>query len=227
MLARAIERCGIATVQLASIRSYVERLRPPRALYCEFPLGRPLGRPRDPEYQRRVLLAALALLEREEPPVLEDFPDRIQDASESPLACDLPPAYDPSVPGPVDESRALRPAYLRQLRRSGRTSVGRAVPAERIPEALAALVRVVGGTPWEEAGLTGSPRQIGLDVRAYYEEAASELADVWGDARQSESWFYRRTEAGRLLIRVQAALRGAGLPEEVWRFMLPSTQATR
>jgi len=42
----------------------VERSHPPRALHCEFPLGRPLGRPGDAAFQRRVLVAALRLLER-------------------------------------------------------------------------------------------------------------------------------------------------------------------
>lgn len=37
------------------------RIRPPRALAVPFPLGYPLGRPDDPELQRRVLEALLAL----------------------------------------------------------------------------------------------------------------------------------------------------------------------
>ena len=36
-------------------------------------MGRPLGIPRDPVFQKRVLLSALKLLEAEEGPVLEDF----------------------------------------------------------------------------------------------------------------------------------------------------------
>jgi hypothetical protein len=224
VLAHTLERHGIATVQLASIRTYPERIRPPRALYCEFPLGRPLGRPGDPVFQRRVLEAALALLERPEGPVLEDFPERIEDDAGSPLACPLPPRPDPALHPAVDEARALRPAYQRQLARSGRTTVGQTVDADGIPDAVAALVRVADGTPLEEAGLPGSTRAVGLDVRAYYEEAALALADHVPGARRAESWVYWHTETGAVLRRAQRALRESGAPEPVWRFLLPSTQ---
>jgi hypothetical protein len=224
VLAHTLERHGIATVQLASIRTYPERIRPPRALYCEFPLGRPLGKPGDPAFQRSVLEAALALLERPDGPVLEDFPVRIEDASGSPLACPLPPRHDLGLHPAVDEARALRPAFERQLARSGRTTVGQAVGADGIPEAVAALVRIADGIPPDEAGLPGSTRAVGLDVRAYYEEAALALADHVPDARQAESWLYTRTETGAVLLHAQTALRNGGAPEPVWRFLVPSTQ---
>ncbi|HCH79267.1 MAG TPA: glycine reductase, partial [Acidimicrobiaceae bacterium] len=48
MLAHVFEAAGIATVTLASTLSVVERTQPPRALWCDFPLGRPLGKPQDP-----------------------------------------------------------------------------------------------------------------------------------------------------------------------------------
>jgi hypothetical protein len=224
VLAHALEQNGVATVQLASIRSYPERIRPPRALYCEFPLGRPLGKPDDAAFQRRVLLAAFALFSREDGPVLEDFPERIRDDTAKPLACPVPPRHDPDLPPAVDEARALRPAYERQRRRSGRTTVGQAVDADGIPDAVAAMVRIADGTPLEQAGLPGSTRAVGLDVRAYYEEAALALVEHVPGARQAESWFFRQTEAGAALRRAQAALRESGAPEPVWRFLLPVTQ---
>ena len=54
-LARALEASGLATVSLLSNRAQAETIGPPRGLYCEFPLGRPLGKPLDAAYQRRVL----------------------------------------------------------------------------------------------------------------------------------------------------------------------------
>ena len=60
-LASVLEDAGLATVALSIIRGQVETTRPPRALHCEFPLGRPLGRPGDPALQRRVIDAAFAL----------------------------------------------------------------------------------------------------------------------------------------------------------------------
>ena len=75
LVAAELERNGIATVALALLREIVERVRPPRALFVPFPLGFPLGRPDDPDLQRRVLEAALALLDDPEasPPLLRDF----------------------------------------------------------------------------------------------------------------------------------------------------------
>ena len=63
VLAHVFEAAGIATVVLSSIRPMCEKVSPPRALHCEFPLGRPLGRPNDPEFQHDVLARAFALLE--------------------------------------------------------------------------------------------------------------------------------------------------------------------
>lgn len=213
-------------MQLASIRSYVERMRPPRALYCEFPLGRPLGRPGDVAFQRRVLEAALTLTSRPQGPVLEDFPERIEDESAAPLVCALPPRYDSALPAAVDEALGLRAAYERQFGRSGRTNVGHAVDADRLPEAITAIVRIADGTPLEQADLPGSLPALGLDIRAYYEEAAIALSDHTPGARQAETWFYKETEAGAALKRAQQVLRQTGASEATWRFLIPSTQNT-
>src|SRR4051794_4505068 len=104
----------------------VEKVAPPRALHCEFPLGRPLGRPNDPEFQHDVLARAFALLEAPSGPVLVDHPVVIE-VEDQPLACSLPPRFDPSLPPAVDEARGLRKAYERTLSRRGVSSVGRAV----------------------------------------------------------------------------------------------------
>lgn len=48
-------------------------IRVPRALGVPYPLGFPLGRPNDAEGQRAVLRAALALLERDDVPVFEEY----------------------------------------------------------------------------------------------------------------------------------------------------------
>jgi hypothetical protein len=67
---------GIATVAISLIRPQTEKTRPPRALWVPFQLGRPFGPPGEPAFQRRVVLAALQLLERTAGPVIiEDFPD--------------------------------------------------------------------------------------------------------------------------------------------------------
>ena len=41
-LAHIFEAEGIATIALGSIKSQIESTAPPRGLWCDFPLGRPL-----------------------------------------------------------------------------------------------------------------------------------------------------------------------------------------
>ena len=74
-LGHYLEREGIPTAQVSLIREQTAAIRPPRALWVPFMLGRPLGVPDDPAFQQRVVLAALKLFERDSGPVLEDFPE--------------------------------------------------------------------------------------------------------------------------------------------------------
>ncbi len=50
------------------------RIRVPRALDVPYPLGFPLGAADDSVEQRRVLLALLALLGRDDVPLMEELP---------------------------------------------------------------------------------------------------------------------------------------------------------
>ena len=69
-LAHMLEERGFSTVAIASVRAQAEKTRPTRALWTTSQLGRPLGEPSDALFQRRVLLAALGLLERTDGPVI-------------------------------------------------------------------------------------------------------------------------------------------------------------
>ena len=71
-LGHYLEAEGLATTQISLIREHTASIRPPRALWVPFMLGRPLGDPGEAEGQRSVLNAVLSLLERAEGPVLED-----------------------------------------------------------------------------------------------------------------------------------------------------------
>ena len=75
-LAHYLEDEGLATVAISLIRPQTENTKPPRALWVPFELGRPFGPPSDTAFQKRVILAALGMLERDNGPVIiEDFPD--------------------------------------------------------------------------------------------------------------------------------------------------------
>lgn len=221
-LAHVFEAAGVATVVLASMLEVVEQMTPPRALFCEFPLGRPLGKPGDAEFQTDVLRRAFALLDADGP-VIETHPEVIE-SDETPMACVLPPRYDPSAPPAVDEAQGLRAAYDRALAKRGVTSVGRAIDADTVPAALATLHAWAEGAPWTETPLPGKNTvAVCHDIRTYYEEAALEL--VTGPppgGRAAEAWFFERTEAGRTVMAARKALQAQDAPFPFWFYMAPA-----
>jgi hypothetical protein len=222
VLAHVFEAAGIATIVLSSVREMAVKGAPPRALHCEFPLGRPLGRPADPEFQHDVLARAFALLTATSGPVLVDHPDVIE-ADEQPVSCALPPRFDPSLPPAVDEARGLRKAYDRSLARRGVSSVGRAVPADEVPHALGVLHAIAGGANWATAGIPGGNTiAVCHDIRTYYEEAALELVDgPPPGGRAMEDWFFDHTQAGKTMLAARTAIRESGGKFPVWFYMTP------
>jgi len=222
VLSHVLEAAGLATVALISVRSVAERMHPPRALYCEFPLGRPLGVPGDAAFQHEVLTRAFALLGKPEGPVLADHPTVVE-ADETPMACALPPRFDPDGAPAVDEALGLRNAYDRSFSARGRTSVGRVVGPDEVPAALEALIGIADGTDWAEAGLPGgNPISTVHDIRSYYEEAALELVDgPTPGGRAAEAWFFEQTEAGAVVMAARRAMKAAGAPQPFWFYMAP------
>ena len=83
-LAHDLETAGIATTQISLIREHSERMRPPRAMWVPFALGRPLGAAGDPVFQRLVLHAALDLLTAPAGPILFDYPEEAPDEAGEP-----------------------------------------------------------------------------------------------------------------------------------------------
>jgi len=193
------------------VRGQIEKSAPPRALYVEFPLGRPLGKPLDPEFQTSVISAAFDLLAEPSGPVLVDFPVTIEDASSEVLSCAIPPRFNPDLHPAVDEALGLRPAYNRTVDRYGRTSVGRTGTADDIPDLIDVFIKIGDGLPLDEIDVPGGDHlAVAMDLRSYYEEAALSLADHVPDARQAESWIYRSTRLGEVLHKAQASLKAAG-----------------
>ncbi|MGD8961705.1 MAG: hypothetical protein PVF29_15220 [Desulfobacterales bacterium] len=75
LIATRLERHGIATVVIQSLRQVTEKIRPPRALAVPFRHGYPLDAPNDPARQHAVIKAALKMLEDQslQPPAIVDF----------------------------------------------------------------------------------------------------------------------------------------------------------
>jgi hypothetical protein len=197
-----LEEEGVATVSLSLIRPQTEKVKPPRALWVPFELGRPFGPPDDADFQRRVVLAALRLLSRDDGPVIiEDFPDddpRSRPDAEwrSPLApvniADI--SREAIASRLVDEVVQLRPLHERWRAARGRTTVGLScVPisacADRIGSWLGGESPPVG---------PGELRFVVDDLKAYYLEAAAS-GRAKPSSRQLGDWLWNSTYAGRAL----------------------------
>jgi D-proline reductase (dithiol) PrdB len=59
VLARALERRGVATTSITTLYKHASYLKPPRASFLDFPLGCTSGRPREKAQQREIVKAAL------------------------------------------------------------------------------------------------------------------------------------------------------------------------
>lgn len=207
-LAHSIEALGVATVAISLIRLHAEKVRPPRALWVPFQLGRPLGSPGEPEFQTRVLRQALALLERRDGPVLlEDFAD------EEPRAGDdrswAPPVIATASATDVRALRAefdqILPVYHQATAARARTTVG--LSGVTLPDAVDFLVSCLSGrlAPSPNAALTAalSLRFIADDVKAAWTEAASLTGRP--SSRQLADWLWERTVLGQVLLRLRSA----------------------
>ncbi|MSP68115.1 MAG: hypothetical protein EXQ96_08515 [Alphaproteobacteria bacterium] len=226
-LAHYFEQEGLATTTIALVRPHAERIRPPRALWVPFELGRPLGVPNDPAFQRRVLRAALDLLRRPAGPVLEDYPEEApeearREEDEGGWACAIsfaPPPGDPAAMTLaerfLDEVRQLEPWYGLGLERRGRTTVG--ASGLTVPEAARYIGAFLGAEP------PASPRaDIGAglalklaceDLRAYYFESA--LAQPGQGRATSDSisdWFWTETVAGEVFWALKEVCLKSGDP---------------
>jgi len=221
MLAHIFEAEGIATIALGSVRKQIESTAPPRGLLCNFPLGRPLGKPGDAEFQHRVIARAFSLLEATEP-ILVEYEESIEEESSEGLACPLPARSNADLHVAIDEFRGLRQAYDRAIAQYGnRAGTGRSIGVNEIEGALESLIRVAEGTPWKEAGIPGPPNRVAQDIRGYYEIAALGLSDHIPAAWASTNWFLDETQGGKLLLAARSAIRDAGENRPVWFYMTP------
>lgn len=212
----------MATVAIGSIRAQIYGTAPPRGLFCDFPLGRPLGVPGDAAFQRRVMEAAFGLLGRSEP-VVEDYEITIDDADTEVLMCPLPARMDPDAHPAIDEAQGLRPAYDRAVAKYGnRAGAVRLLDADAIPDAIQSFIRVAEGQPWKQAGIPGVPARVSQDIRGYYEMAAMEIADHTPAAWAGYRWFRDQTKTGEVIGKARDAMRESGAKEPLWRFLLPS-----
>ena len=162
------------TTGISLVRENAQSLRPPRTLWVSFPLGRPLGKPGDPEFQHKVIKHALDLLEREQGPVLEDFPldapaVTVEQAPACPISFARPTLDDESWEGRLrSELLEMKPWYDLGRRRRGRTTVG--ICDSTIDEIFAGLATWLDDQSGPLPDLKWFKYAI-EDAKAYYSEA--------------------------------------------------------
>ena len=213
-LAHYFESEGFATVLVGFVREHIELIKPPRALWLDFPMGRPMGKPNDPAYQLKVIRAAFELLERSSGPVLEDFPDVIQ-VKNGRMGYALPPelVLGKNDIGDVDalvaevqaEVEALRPAYDAAVAARGRTTVGASeLEIEGLAPHIAAFVK--GDKPRSpRKGLSPIPalKLVIEDLQAYYTETRTHRDGI-DDFELLGKWFWEKSKAGLLILWLEA-----------------------
>ena len=205
-LAHYIEDEGIPTTQISLIREHSEAIKPPRALWVPFELGRPLGVPNDPAFQKRVLLSSLMLLEAAQGPVLEDFSEDApaSEAVETVWAC---PVNFTRKSGELNDQEALSAAFKQEVvdlrpwydeavkQRGGRTTFGvSGLDLETIVKFIPAFL---DGPPDNPSNSLSLPMALNFavdDLKAYYYEAVSaQPGRSLPDSSVLENWFWQDT----------------------------------
>jgi len=196
------------------VREHAEAIQPPRTLWVPFPLGRPLGVPNDPAFQRRVVISALRLLERPSGPVLEDFPEDVppiaEDESQEGMACPISFAPDMAKATLAEKVAAeisqLRAWHDLSVKNRGRTATG--VAGAALEDLVGFIAAWAGGKPrtnFRDDILPIDALRLACDeLKTFYSEAV--LAQPGTHSIESiQDWFWGQTAAGKLLFDLHAA----------------------
>ncbi len=204
------------TTQISLIREHTEKIKPPRALWVPFELGRPIGVPDDTAFQTRVVAAALELFDAPSGPVLMDYPEDAPPVEGPatlvcPVSFALPESDDSDnaklTAKLLEEIALMRPWYDRAVDKRKRTTVG---VSSMAPESMGSFVaEFLDGSMPESNGDLSPATLFKLaveDLKAYYSEAAlAQPGQEEADSKTLSAWFYRETVAGNVLSAVRNA----------------------
>ena len=209
--AHYLEEEGLATTQISLVRPHTEQIRPPRALWVPFELGRPLGVPNDAAFQTRVLMACLTLLGADSGPVLEDYSEDVPAALQSTaedmqgMVCEIdlaPPPTDVSdlVQALLDEIVRVRPWYDMALRENGRTTVGASqLAVEQAARFLAGFVETpTAPVPRDDIEVGALLKLVCEDLKAFYSESTT-VQPGMDTSLAVEHWLWNETVLGRVM----------------------------
>ena len=183
---------------------------PPRSLWVPFILGRPFGVPGDAEFQRRVLRAALRLLEAPVGPVLVDYaeeapaplPEETQGMA-CPVSFDSKDAAGDLGAALTREIEELAPWHDLAASRRARTTTG--LSGMSMNEAALFVNSYLRASPAPNIEGMSAGETLKLvcdDIRAYYYEAAAAQPGT-PDAQAVLRWFWHDTAAGRAFFELQ------------------------
>ena len=212
-----LEDEGIATTGISLVRVNTKRMELPRFLWVPFELGRPFGAPHEPDFQRRVLRAALGLLERRDGPVVvEDFPDDAPAGDDDGNGWSCPVSFGGVADGAglvgevLAELRRLAPWQEIYAARRGRS----APPASGLSheQIVRGLGELAGGAR-EPSVATNLPLpewvRLGCDdLRTWYMEAAQGRPGR-ASSLELQDWFWRETALARLIGNAGVRLAGS------------------
>ncbi|MBM9606091.1 hypothetical protein JWG88_17760 [Desulfopila inferna] len=223
-LAHYLEAEGIPTTQISLIREHTQTIQPPRALWVPFALGRPLGLPGNPDFQRQVVLAALILLEAEMGPVLEDFPHDVPKKNTSQYSLDQL-ACPVTFVGPITqktETEKLLEAFSREvgefrswydigIEKRGYSAVIYFTPDAAL-QLFTDFLSEIPMTPGEHiSSLDAALRFAAQDLKSVYFESVMFRPDmILTDDATFTEWFWQKTAAGAVLKAVREKCRASG-----------------
>jgi hypothetical protein len=240
-LGHYLEAAGIPTVSISLIREHTSKIRPPRALWVPFELGRPLGVPGDAAFQMRVLRAALALLDHVDGPMIADYGEDVPAGTASadgegwvcPVSFPAPPGEETALAALKREIAGLKPWYDLGLERRGRTTFGLSgLGIDQIADYLAGFAERGGdqASPLPDIAPAEAFKHCADDLQAFYQEAATAQPGHGGGHADILDWFWGQTQAGKVLLACREAAREGGderLRLIVNRLMVPRLAASR
>jgi hypothetical protein len=216
VLSHFIEEEGVPTACISLIRLHTEIIKPPRALWVPFELGRPLGPPDDAAFQKRVLLALMEMFEAPAGPLLEDYPEDEPETvgAVAALACPVDFVQDAVETGETDQMEAafrremmsLRPWYDMGMAKRQRTTVGvSGIDLEALGDFIYAFARgEEPENPRDDIPLAYTLKFAVEDLKAYYiEGVTAQPGQESASSQVLTDWFWEETVAGRVLLAVK------------------------
>ena len=183
---------------------HLEKIKPPRALWVPFELGRPCGPPSDTKFQRDVLLQALQMVATAEEPTLTEF------STDDPRSHPNPNWQPPELDNPnniSEESTALKSHYQRYCVRQSRTSVG--VAKTPVADLAELFDSVFDKKEFSVLREDVSPRlmyRLALDdLKSYYVEAAL-ASEFLPCSNQVHDWLWQETLLGKRMKEMRKTL---------------------